>query len=75
MLANERDNRKWRAAPTKIVKMERKERNGSIYTCLWTEPDGGNPAGFVHPAPNDRSLFDVWSTAWFNDQWQYFIED
>lgn len=53
---------------------ETERREG--YTILWTEPGGGNPMGFVHPAPEDARLFDDWSTARLNDkEWLFFIQD
>jgi hypothetical protein len=59
-----------------IQKAGRKERGGHVYTILWTEPGGGSPTGFVHPAPEDWGLFNDWSTARLNVAgWQYFIQD
>lgn len=65
-----------RASLFVIKKTGKKEREGKVYTILWTEPGGGSPTGFVHPAPDDRRLIDDWSATHLNDpEWQFFIQD
>ncbi|MGH7136658.1 MAG: hypothetical protein ACREHD_13025 [Pirellulales bacterium] len=59
-----------------IKKTARKERDDGTYTILWTEPGGGSPTGFVHPAPRHAPSLNDWAVALQNDpEWQYFIQD
>lgn len=62
-----------------IKKATREHRDDGDVTVLWTEPDGGSPSGFVHPAPMNSGvpyLFNDYSLALQNDpEWFYFIQD
>lgn len=55
--------------------IKKAKRNG-IFTILWTNPDGGSPAGFVHPASDYGLSHNDGSIALRRDaQWNYFVQD
>ena len=58
-----------------IEKADRKERDGKMFTVLWTDL-GANPEGFVHPGSRNGPWFNDYSVAMRHDaQWNYFIQD
>ncbi|HEX7377071.1 MAG TPA: hypothetical protein VF278_08160 [Pirellulales bacterium] len=60
---------------TGLFFIKKAKRNG-IFTILWTDPDGGSPAGFVHPASDNGLSHNDGSIALRHDaQWNYFIQD
>lgn len=73
-----------------IKKANRVEKYGETCTVFWTEPEGGSPSGFVHPAPKLPHMYfrslrilsplpridNDYSTALQDDpEWFYFIQD